>query len=208
MAGIGDTLTEDIGPLPTWAWAGLGTLAVAGILIYRKKQSMNAAAATSTNQASGTSSNLGTVPISNLSVAAQPMPTSTGPTFVNVSNTTPPPPSNPVNTGNPPAGTLPSTTPTTGGTPNPVRNPYPIGTQVAPGESVVSTAPDPSGKGGWDLTNLGGVYTYGDAPFLGAAYKKAGYTFTNAKIVQIPGGYQINTSKGPLKFTSSTNKAA
>jgi hypothetical protein len=45
MVGIGSELKTKAGPLPVWAWAGLGTVGLAAFLIYRKKQSMNQAAA-------------------------------------------------------------------------------------------------------------------------------------------------------------------
>lgn len=113
MPGVSQTLTEDAGPLPVWAWAGIGTAVVAGVLIYKKKQSMNAQAAAATNQAD--SSNLGTTPVSNLTVAAEPMPIQMGDTFVNTSTpTNVTQTNNPVQTNNPPAGTL--STPTTGPT--------------------------------------------------------------------------------------------
>lgn len=83
MPGMGDTLTNKVGPLPTWAWAGLATAGLGGYLLWRKKQSV--AAQNAANNSNANSSNLGTVPISNLSTSAEPMPVSVGPTFVNVS---------------------------------------------------------------------------------------------------------------------------
>lgn len=80
---LAETLTTDIGPLPTWAWAGIGTAGLAGYLIYRNKK--QAAATTAAQNSSGLSSDLGTVPISNLTTAAEPMPFEAGDTFVNVS---------------------------------------------------------------------------------------------------------------------------
>lgn len=131
---IQDELTQDAGPLPVWAWAGLGTIGLAAYLAHRKKKQMNAASAQQNNQAS-VQSNLGSVPISNLSVGASPMPFQMGDTFVNVpaptinqsqstSPTTvnvaaptttptppspapPPTPSNPIATPTPPAQNLP-----------------------------------------------------------------------------------------------------
>jgi hypothetical protein len=82
MAELGQTLTNKVGGLPTWAWAGIGTAGLGGYLIYRKKQSVSAQQAASAGNA--TSTNLGTVPISNLTTQAEPMPVSVGPTFVNV----------------------------------------------------------------------------------------------------------------------------
>jgi len=88
---IGQTLTQKAGPLPVWAWAGLGTAALTGYLLYRKKQAMAAQA----NQQAGypnLSSNLGTIPVSNLTTQGQPMPIQMGDTFVSVSNPGSPPP--------------------------------------------------------------------------------------------------------------------
>lgn len=78
---IAETLTQKAGPLPVWAWAGLGTIGLTAYMIHRKKSQMNAQAAA---QAQTGSSNLGTVPISNLVTSAQPMPTELGPVFVDV----------------------------------------------------------------------------------------------------------------------------
>lgn len=77
-------LTRRIGPLPGWAWL----LIVAGVAyLYMRMRSSSQANAAAQQQASGTSSNLGTVPVSNLTTAAQPMPVQLGDTFVN--STTP-----------------------------------------------------------------------------------------------------------------------
>jgi hypothetical protein len=77
-----EALTRKYGPLPGWAWG----LIVAGVaywyLVRRKKQ--QAAAAAAAAQAQGLSSNLGTVPVSNLTTSAEPMPIQMGDTFVNV----------------------------------------------------------------------------------------------------------------------------
>jgi nucleoid-associated protein YgaU len=81
MPGVGETLQTSAGPLPVWAWAGLGTAGIAGYLIYRKKQNLAQQAAAGTD-----SSNLGNVPISNLVVGAEPMPVQGGDTFIDVNN--------------------------------------------------------------------------------------------------------------------------
>ena len=122
MPGMSETLTEDIGPLPTWAWAGLLTIGVAAYLVYRKKKAMSAQAAQQSNQANS-SSNLGTVPVSNLTTEAQPMPVQMGDVFVNVpppnvtqsqtqTNTQPPAPNPSPAPTPPPSGNLPVPTPT------------------------------------------------------------------------------------------------
>lgn len=77
MVGIGSELKTKAGPLPVWAWAGLGSIGLASYLIYRKKQSMNAA----TTDTGGSSSVVGGP--SNLTTQAQPMPYQAGDTFVN-----------------------------------------------------------------------------------------------------------------------------
>lgn len=101
MPGMSETLKNKVGPLPTWAWAGLATAGLGGYLLVRKKQSV--AAANAAAAANANSSNLGTVPISNLSTAAEPMPISVGPTFVNVNPT--PTNTNPGANGTPPPST-------------------------------------------------------------------------------------------------------
>lgn len=76
---MGDTLRRRFGPLPIWAWALILVAILAMYLSYRKKQ---AAAASAQAQSQGLSSNLGTVPVSNLTTVAQPMPVQMGDTFV------------------------------------------------------------------------------------------------------------------------------
>lgn len=83
--GIGQTLTQKAGPLPVWAWAGLGTAALA-LFMYERNKKAAAAAAAAQNTQGMDSSNLGTVPVSDLTTAAQPMPIQMGDTFVNVSS--------------------------------------------------------------------------------------------------------------------------
>jgi hypothetical protein len=50
MPGLTETLTTQAGPLPVWAWAGLGTAGLAGYLIYRKKKAATTAAQQAANQ--------------------------------------------------------------------------------------------------------------------------------------------------------------
>jgi len=86
MVGIGSQLQEKAGPLPVWAWAGLGTVGLAGYLIARKKKAMDTAAQTSTD-------NTGTVigGPSTLIPTASPMPYSQGDTIVDTTiNNLPP----------------------------------------------------------------------------------------------------------------------
>jgi hypothetical protein len=87
MVGIGSDLKMKAGPLPVWAWAGLGSVGLAGFLIVKKKKSMD--------QATTGSDTSGTIPggPSNLIPQAQPMPyTMGGDTFVDttVINNIPP----------------------------------------------------------------------------------------------------------------------
>lgn len=78
---MGDTLKRRFGPLPVWLWAVIFVALLAAYLMHRRSQA--AAAAAAQQQASNNlSSNLGTVPVSNLTTAAQPMPIQLGDTFV------------------------------------------------------------------------------------------------------------------------------
>lgn len=76
-----DALTRKYGPLPGWAW-GLLIAGAAYWYMSRKKKQAAAAAAAQQN-ANNVSSNLQSVPVSNLTTAAQPMPIQLGDTFVN-----------------------------------------------------------------------------------------------------------------------------
>lgn len=78
---MGETLKRKYGPLPVWAWALILIGVVAWYLSNRKKAAA-AAAAAQQQQANNLSSNLGTVPVSNLTTEAQPMPIQLGDTFV------------------------------------------------------------------------------------------------------------------------------
>ena len=101
MPTMGESLTQKAGPLPVWAWAGLGTAGLAGYLYYRQKK--KAAAAAAANQNPMDSSNLGTVPISDLTQSASPMPIQMGDTFVNTTvNDTDNPAPGPPGPGGPP----------------------------------------------------------------------------------------------------------
>lgn len=101
---MGETLKRRVGPLPIWGWTVLLVIVLAAFLISRRNKASAAAAAAASQQANSTSSNLGTVPVSNLTTAAQPMPVQLGDTFVNttVPNTVNVSPSTTVN-NQPPA---------------------------------------------------------------------------------------------------------
>jgi hypothetical protein len=99
---VGETLRRRFGPLPIWAWALIFVGVLALYLSYRQKRAAAIAAAQTQNNLS---SNLGTVPVSNLTTAAQPMPIQLGDTFVNT--TVPTTVNTPVSiTNQPPSYTL------------------------------------------------------------------------------------------------------
>ena len=78
---MGETLKRRFGPLPVWVWALIFVGILAAYLSYRNRKA--AADAAAQQQASNNlSSNLGTVPVSNLTTMAQPMPIQMGDTFV------------------------------------------------------------------------------------------------------------------------------
>lgn len=82
---MGETLKRRIGFLPVWAWLLMFVL-ILGLYLSSRKKKAAAAAAAAQQQAQGNlSSNLGTVPVSNLTTAAEPMPIQMGDTFVNTS---------------------------------------------------------------------------------------------------------------------------
>lgn len=95
--GIGATLSRKAGPLPIWAWTGLGVAALAAFMIYRQRKAAAAAAAADASSQTGGApgTNLGTNQLSNLVPQAYPMPFQEGDVFTNVTTTgtptTPPP---------------------------------------------------------------------------------------------------------------------
>jgi hypothetical protein len=82
---MGETLKQRFGPLPVWAWALIFVVLLGAFLAYRKNKAAAAAAAAQQQSSQGLSSNLGTVPVSNLTTTAQPMPIQMGDTFVSTS---------------------------------------------------------------------------------------------------------------------------
>jgi hypothetical protein len=77
---MGNTLRQRMGPLPVWAWAGIGFMILV-FYLYKKNQKAQAAAQ---QQANNNSSNLGNANnTSNLTTQAQPMPIQMGDVFVN-----------------------------------------------------------------------------------------------------------------------------
>jgi 5'-nucleotidase len=144
MPGIGQTLTSKAGPLPVWAWTGLGTAGVAIYLTHRQNQK-NAAAAAAQNTQGLDSSNLGTVPVSDLTQSAAPMPIQMGDTFVNTTA-----PSVTVNNNETPEPTAAPPTPVTNhpkipATPPPkkapVAAPKPAAKKLAPAPKAAAPAP-------------------------------------------------------------------
>lgn len=79
---MGETLRKRFGPLPVWAWALVFVALLAAYLIHNRNKQAAATAAQQQNSQANLSSNLGTVPVSNLTTAAQPMPIQMGDTFV------------------------------------------------------------------------------------------------------------------------------
>lgn len=135
---MGQTLTKKAGPLPVWAWLGIGTIGVGGFLYIRQRQQA-ATAASQDTQGLG-SSNLGNVPISDLTTQAQPMPIQMGDTFVDV--TTPPTTvSTPITITNPPPSNSPAKP--APGTPSkpPVTAPKPPATKLPTAPKPVAPAP-------------------------------------------------------------------
>lgn len=191
---MGDTLRRRWGPLPVWAWALILVAILAMYLSYRKKQSAAAAAAASA-QSQGLSSNLGTVPVSNLTTAAQPMPVGLGDTFVSttVPNTVNVSPSTTVN-NQPPSYTLQVAPPPA---PSPAVNVTPPKTT---GYGLVNTVQGLMewlgvNTAGSKVYNVGGgapVY-FGNASALatGAQYEQPGYD------IYTPVGYASQVASTP-----------
>lgn len=75
-------LTRKYGPLPGWAWGLIVIVAAYAYMRYSNNKKAAAQAAAQA-QSQGTSSDLGTVPVSNMTTAAQPMPIQLGDTFIN-----------------------------------------------------------------------------------------------------------------------------
>lgn len=186
-------LTRRYGPLAGWAWL----LIIAGVAyIYLRMRSNQAnAAAAAQAQSQGLSTNLGTVPVSNLTTQAQPMPIQTGDTFVSttVPNTVNVSPSTTVNNCIPPAAKLQVAPPPT---PSPAVNVKPPAPSQAYG--LVNTVQGLMewlgvNTAGSKIFNVGGgapVY-FGNASALatGAQYEQPGYD------IYTPVGYANQVSQ-------------
>lgn len=194
---MGETLRRRVGFLPVWAWALILVAVLALYLSYRKKQ---AAAAAAAQQNTSLSSNLGTVPVSNLTTAAQPMPIQMGDTFVSttVPNTVNVSPSTTINNPQPPSAAMPPAPPPA---PSPATNVVPAAPNY--GYGLVNTV---QGLMAWlgvntagsNIFNVGGgapVY-FGNASALaqGGQYEKPGQD------IYTPVGYssQIASTAQPL----------
>lgn len=165
---MGETLKQRIMFLPVWAWALLLVLVLGLYLRYRKNKA--AMAAQQNQQANNLSSNLGTVPVSNLTTAAQPMPIQMGDTFVNTSVS----PSNSTTVNN----QLPSQPPS-----------YTLQTPPVPAPSPAVAAPAPQTLPGYGA-NLGDLLRLN--PGLLSANSPGG--------AQIPGitGFKVSYNGVPL----------
>ena len=192
---MGEALTRKYGPLPGWAWGLIIAIAAYAFLYYKKKQA--AAAAAAAQQQQGLSSNLGTVPVSNLTTTAQPMPIQLGDTFVNTST--------PVTVNNPaPIVPPPPPTGTQPPAPAPPPPPAPVPTPSTKGYGLVNTVQGLMywlgvNTAGNQIYNVGGgapVY-FGNASGLaqGSQYEQPGQD------IYTPVGYgnQIAGTPQPLQ---------
>lgn len=81
------TFKQKAGPLPVWAWAGLGTIALALYLMRKKSQTANS----TTAAANQTSTNLGSAAeLANMFEVAGLMPYQGGNVYINETNGAPP----------------------------------------------------------------------------------------------------------------------
>lgn len=137
MDGLGATLKQKLGPLPTWVWALLGSIALALVLIRRKNANAN-----QTNAAADqTNSNLGSAAeLANMFQVAGLMPYQGGDVYVNTTTTENPPPSK-----GKPSG--PGHKPPSGGTPHPPPK--------GPGGKYVTVAKWNSKNAPWNSTVWG-----------------------------------------------------
>lgn len=111
------TLKQKAGPLPIWAWAGLGTIALALYLMRKKSKAASDTTGAAANQ---TNSDLGSAAeLANMFEVAGLMPYQGGNVYVNTTVSGPPPSSSGTPTGNGHG------TPTPTPTPSPVTRPAP-----------------------------------------------------------------------------------
>ena len=107
---IGQTMSARVGPLPMWGWIGGGAVVIGGIVFYQRRKKAQLQAEQQAQQGTPVASNLNaTVPVSNLTTQAQPMPIQLGDTFVNTpgaQQTVAPAPVTQVGPPNPSAGAL------------------------------------------------------------------------------------------------------
>lgn len=131
------TLKAKFGPLPIWAWAGLGTVLLALFLMHRKaKASTSDTTSAAADQAN---SNLGSAAeLANMFEIAGLMPYQGGDVYVNTTTTTAPPPATTTPT---PVGGGSTTGGSTGGTTTSSGPPKPAATyRVKSGDTLTSIA--------------------------------------------------------------------
>jgi hypothetical protein len=181
-------LTRKLGPLPMWAWIGIG---VAGAYWYISRQQANAAAAAASSSTSPLTSTAalqaanGTFGAgyagSDLSSQLAGLVSMLGGGNAGTSAT---PAASPGNTTNITIGTVPVTTTSaaanTGSAPALPANPYPVGRTVAAGETITQAVWDPVAKTWIDVTSKGGAYTSAGLPLSGSAYGKGTGAWTLA----------------------------
>jgi hypothetical protein len=179
MVGIGSQLQEKAGPLPVWAWAGLGTVGLAGYLIARKKKAMDTVAQTGTDN---TSTVIGGP--STLIPTASPMPYSQGDTIVDTTiNNLPPGGATKVT---PPTKPLPSSKPTLPAV-NPAASPAKIAKNSAEGKTMIKVG----------CFDAGGHYTGHQVSGHAPVYALVGAFFDQGAPVKAKGAHCIYV---PAKF--------
>lgn len=199
---MGETLRRRVGFLPVWAWALLLVVVLALFLSYRKQKAAQAAAQQNAQNQNNVSSNLGTVPVSNLTTVAQPMPIQMGDTFVNTSvpETVNVSPSTTVN-NQPPAMTMQPAPPPAPPPPPVVPNTQP----KQPGYGLVNTI---QGLMVWLGVNTAGNQVYnvgGGAPvfFGNASSLSQGLPSGTGQDIYTPVGYQNQVASSPELLRSA-----
>ena len=171
-------LSEQVGPLPLWGW---GALCLAAWYVYQKYSGSSSGATSSSSTPS--------YPSTNPTVFYIPPPSSGGGA------------GGPSPTPAPPPGTTPGPTPTAPGTIPTNQSNAPV--HLQPGEKIIGTVPNPKGKGLWYISNFGGVFSEGGAPYYGSYLglppkdRQGQRTFTTAS-PNAYGGYTLISNTGQL----------